>query len=237
MGRRRLTLVVLCLFAVFATAAATARAPLPGHELVRTPDASVPRWWMKETGSLASYTGTSGLTEIAAPETLVGEGEIKIVSNSVPKGERPISDCLLRNRELIEDPAETSLPGTGEMEEFELVCEKGTGQLNAAYPHPCIPGEAFEVKGVAGTWTSTLEASGTRFYDNFPGVVLTVECLKSKLTAEYAGSLRPEAALGRLKFLGSASGELEETMGGGEKFYLKGYDWVYPAKYKNVRVD
>jgi hypothetical protein len=198
-----------------------------------------PRWYVKETGVLVplSPSGLVGLVEVVSPETLQGQGELTVVSNSQPvKREKPVSNCLAKDRESIEDGS--FLPGTGQMEEFELVCEKGTGPLNGAELPPCLYGEGFEMKGVAPSWQSTLEVdvSGATpiYYDNFAAVDVEVYCLKTKLHAEYTGSLRPEVRLGRLKFLGALSGQLEQASSG-RRFYLKGINYIAPVTYKDVR--
>ncbi len=219
----RLTMIGLCVAAALAMTATAAQA--------------APRWFVKETGLPPKETG---LHEVLVPETLLGEGELSVYSNAHPPKERPISNCLVRNRESIDDPEETELPGTGEMEEFEVVCEKGTGSLNAAMPYPCTHGETFELKATGLNWVSTLETSGSgplgpRIYDDFPDVAIEVDCLVNGEHAVYTGSLRPQVTIGRLKFT-SSSGQVEEPVSG-EHFYFKGSDFIEPRLYKDVRAD
>jgi len=212
--------------------------------------AGTPRWYGKETGSLVPIGGDGGLVELMSPENLQSMGQLTVVVG------KSVSVCLVKDRESIENPMNALLPGTGEMEEFEVVCEEGTGPgLNAAAPFPCVlVGEAFELKAVNVSWPSTLEVGGPKrsvrvrrkratsirnlpkYYDKFTGVDIEVYCLKSKQHAEYTGSLKPEVEVGRLTFRGPESGELEEASSG-RRFYLKGSDWITPQKYKNIRVN
>jgi len=220
----RLTSTGLCLIAAFAMTAATAQA-------------ATPLWYVKETGSWVPFGGKAGLVELMAPETLQSMGGLEVVSKST-------SNCLVRDRESIEDPQIAPGPGTGEMEEFEVLCERGTGSQNAAAPFPCVTGEPFELKGVSPNWPSVLEVGGARAfyglgpksYEKFTGVDVEVYCLASKEHGEYIGSLRPEVEIGRLLFHGSESGELEEASSG-HRLYFKGSDYFAPERYKDVRAD
>jgi|GEM_PF-4369467 len=236
---KRWTLIGLCLIAVFAMTS-TDRSQDAGR-LVRAAatQAAAPRWWVKETGSLVSYNENSGLTELKSPETLESQGELQVFTHRHPPNEPPRSDCIVKDRESIEDPSNGLLPGTGAMEEFEVVCEKGSGPLNAGQPSPCGFGEGFELKGASLNWPSTLEETvglhGPEYFDHFTGVDIEVDCLKAKTLTAYTGSLRPQVRLGRLEFLGPASGELENASTG-ERFYLGSMDVIEPVKYKDVRV-
>lgn len=238
MRAKHLTLIGLCLIGVFAMTSSSRSRDAGRLARAAATQAASPRWYVKETGSLVSYSGDSGLAELQSPETLQSQGEMQVFTHRHPKSEPPRSDCLVKDRESIEDPSNALLPGTGEMEEFEVVCEKGTGILNAGEPAPCGFGEGFELKGVHLNWPSTLEASPglhePEYYDNFTGVDIEVDCLKTKTHTEYTGSLRPQVRVGRLQFLGSISGELEDTSSG-ERLYLKGKDFIEPEKYKDVR--
>jgi hypothetical protein len=224
-----LTLIELCLIAVFGMTSTGAQAGNP------------PRWYGKKTGTAVPYSANAGLVELTSPETLQGTGKLSIVSKNH-------SSCLVKSRESIEDPS-ALLPGTGEMEEFEVVCEEGTGPgPNEAAVFPCVTGEPFELYGMSLNWPSTLEADPTpgagrgrvrdlpTYYDSFTGVDVEVYCLTSREHAEYKGSLRPEVEVGRLQFLGPKSGELEEASSG-SRFSLGGTDYVAPEKYKDVRVN
>jgi len=216
----RISVVAGCVAALLAVNAAGA-------------SANAPRWWLKETGSLVEYSGTGGLVEATTPETLLGEGELAVTSKSVPKAEKPISNCLARTAQRIVDPAEVALPGMSEVEQFEIACEKGTGSLNAAFPPPCSAGEAFEMIGSV-PWSAVLEEAGSKIYYELPEVTFTVNCLKSQSSAKYSGSLRAEVKLGRLRFLGASSGELMDPENS-QTLNLKGYDYIQPLNYKNVR--
>ncbi len=253
MGFKRLRLSLLCMLGVFASASAVAHA-------------GAPRWYGKATGSLVPISGTSGLSELTSPETLHSAGQVKVVSSN-------FSECLVKDRETVEDPSNVLLPGTGQMEEFEVVCEEGTGPgLNAAAPFPCVTvGEAFELTGINLNWQSTLEVGGAKhnaraahragsararrrahggraprrglsvralpvYFDKFTDVEVEVNCLQTKEHAVYKGTLKPEVEVGRLRFLGPESGELEEPTSGSH-FYLKGNDWLAPDKYKDIRVN
>jgi len=223
MALKRLTLLGLGLIGVFAIASATAQATVG------------PRWYLKETGGYIPLSGLSGLIEPMAQETLQSEGEISVVTNVKYSGLRSLSECLVKDRGSIEDPPNMELAGTGEMEEFGVVCEKESGGLNAAAPYPCVVGEPFELIGV-GRWPSTLEREGShKVFDNFGIVQIEVNCLATKEHAVYAGPLRVEFAVGRLRFLGAASGELEDTTNPGHRFTMKGTDFIVPVNYKEVR--
>jgi hypothetical protein len=220
-----LCLVGVCLVGVFAVTSAVAQTV-------------VPRWYVKETGSLVSYSEQSGLIELQSPETLQSQGELLVLTTRQLEKRPSLSNCLGKDRASISNPAESSLPGTGEMEEFEVVCEKGTGSYNAGQPAPCFVGEGFELKGLNLNWPFTLESvtgtHGPLYYANFTGVDIEVDCLKAKTQATYTGSLRAQVTVGRLKFLGPASGELTD-ISTGEHFALKGSDFIEPVKYKDVR--
>ena len=149
MRSRSLALIGAGLAAAFAIGAPTTQAAAPPH------------WYLQESGSWVSLSGLTGLVEQMTPETLSGEGELAVYTENEPHGEKPVSNCLAKDTESIEDPSEATLPGTGSMEAFEVICEKGTGSLNAAYPTPCLYGEGFELKGVDLNWPSVLE-SGTK---------------------------------------------------------------------------
>lgn len=144
MGLRGLALMASCLCALLATSSAEAQL-------------GAPRWYAQETGILVPQ-GNSGLVEVSPPESLQSVGHVSVI---VGKAE---SACLAKDQQSIENPSEGLLPGTGEMEEFELVCEEGTGPgPNNAAPFPCVTrGEAFEVKGVNLNWPGTLEIGGVK---------------------------------------------------------------------------
>lgn len=231
MRPRRLTLIGAGLAAALAIGAPSTQAAVPPH------------WYLQESGSWVSLNGLTGLVELMTPETLTGEGELAVDSENEPHGERPVSNCLAKDRESIEDPSETTLPGTGSMEAFELICEKGTGSLNAAYPAPCVYGEGFELRGVGLNWPSVLElgtkakakaTSGPTAFDTFGSIRLEVFCLHSREHAEYEGSMRPEVLVGRVRFVNASSGEFSEPVSGA-RFHFKGTVFVEPANFKDVR--
>jgi hypothetical protein len=244
---QRLTSIGVCLIAVFAITAAAAQA-------------GSPRWYGQETGSLVPFNGDAGLVELASPERLTSMGLLAV---EVPRGGKTaVSNCLVRDRESIENPHDAHLPGTGAMEEFEIVCEEGTGAANYAAPFPCVTnGEAFELKGLSLNWPSTLEVGGPkngakvalrrrvrvahkatpvralpRYYDKFTVVSIEIYCLKSREHAIYKGSLMPELEVGRLLFHGPESGELTEGSSG-QRLSFRGNDIVTPQKYKDIRVN
>jgi hypothetical protein len=218
-------LVGLCSVAVFALTSVVAQA-------------GVPRWYVKETGSLVSYDEHSGVVEPPSPETLQSQGELQVVTTRKLAKRPSFSNCLSKGRASISNPVEATLPGTGGIEEFEVVCEKGTGSLNAGQPAPCIYGEGFELKGLSLNWPFTLESvtgsHGPLYYANITGVNIEVDCLKSKEHATYTGSLRAAVTVGRLKFAGAESGELQDVSTG-ERFSLKGSYFIEPLNYKDVR--
>jgi len=199
--------------------------------------ASAPRWFVKEAGAFVQIGGLTGLAEFMSSETLQGLGVLEVISNATPLHLKPISDCETKERQSIEDPPELSLPGTGAMEEFELLCEKETGSLNAAAPYPCTTvGEQFEVRGVGFTWPAKLEpgSSASKSFENFGAVSLEVFCPRTKEHAIYLGSMKPQMLIGKLRFLGAESGEFEEPKSG-MHFSLKGTEFLAPVKYQNVR--
>src|ERR1017187_1533813 len=224
MGRSRLILH-LCWIAVICAATCTAAA-----------QASPPRWYGHEAGSGIPLNGQAGLVEPQSPETLQSVGELRVFG----KGQKP-SECLAKAHEDISNPQNKSLPGTGEMDEFELLCEKSTGFGNYAEPYPCAFGEPFELKGVGLNWPSTLEAEEPanqrkylHYYDKFTHVAIEVDCLRSKELDRYTGSLRPEVDIGRFNYRGTESGELEDA--GGHHLSMKGFENNAPSKYKDIRV-
>jgi hypothetical protein len=244
---QRLTSIGGCLIAVFAITAAAAQA-------------GSPRWYGQETGSLVPFNGDAGLVELESPERLTSMGLLEV---EVPRGgETMVSNCLVRDRESIENPQDAHLPGTGAMEEFEIVCEVGTGAGNFAAPFPCVQnGEAFELKGLNLDWPSMLEVGRSRqsakvarrrsvrvahkatpiralprYEDKFRVVNLEIYCLKTKAHGIYKGSLMPELEVGRLLFHGPESGELTEGSSG-QRLSFRGNDVITPEKYKDIRVN
>jgi hypothetical protein len=222
--------------------------------MASTAQAGAPRWYGKRTGALVPYGGNAGLVELGSPESLQGVAQIKLMTTK-------LSLCLIKSQESIANPSSALSPGTGEMEEFEAVCEEGTGPgPNEAAPFPCINGEAFEVRGLNLDWPSTLEVGSSeqgraasrkhgnakahpstltrklpKYYDNFANISVELSCLKSKQHAEYHGSLRPEVEVGRLTFRGVEDGQLEDSSG--HSFSLKGGDFFTQKSYKDVRVN
>jgi hypothetical protein len=229
-----LALIGAGLAAAFAIGAPTTQAAAPPH------------WYLQESGSWVSLSGLTGLVEQMTPETLSGEGELAVYTENEPHGEKPVSNCLAKDTESIEDPSEATLPGTGSMEAFEVICEKGTGSLNAAYPTPCLYGEGFELKGVDLNWPSVLESgtkakaksratSGSTGFDSVGSARLEVFCLHTREHAEYEGFLRPEVLVGRVRFIKASTGEFVEPASGAH-FYFKGTVFVEPTNFKDVRV-
>jgi len=198
---------------------------------------AAPRWFVKEVGVFGGWSGLEGYVEAMPQETLRGEAEMTMTSNSQSGKLRPISECLARATALVEDPASTTLPGTAMMERFEGICEKETGGLNAASPFPCRLGEPFEFRIAGGSWAGQLEQSGPKPILALPSVDLEIECDVSHERAQYTGALKPEVTVGRLRFLGATTGELEDGSTG-HKFNLKGTEFITPAieKYIVLRV-
>lgn len=225
---RRSLLALLCASALCALSSSAAA------------QAEEPRWFVKEAGAFVQIGGLTGLTEFMSSETLEGLGGMQVNSNAKPLHLKPISECEAKQRQSIEDPPDLALPGTSAMEEFELLCEKETGGLNAAAPYPCTTvGEQFEVRGVGFNWAGKLEPdpsgpSGRRSFENFGAVSLEVYCPRTKEHARYLGSMKPHMMIGKLRFLGAESGEFEEPKSG-MRFSLKGSEFLAPAKYQNIR--
>jgi hypothetical protein len=224
MSSRRLA-TVAAFVAVFCAAAGPASA-----------QTGPPRWFAKETGVTAPLNEQGGLVEPQSPETIASQGATKVFGRRANT-----SECLTKDEETISNPENQLLPGTGELTELELLCEKSTGFGNYAEPYPCAFGEPFELKAVELNWTSTLEAEEPakgkkylHYYDNFPHAAIEVYCLVSKEHDVYRGDLRPEVDIGRFQFRGAESGELNDEAG--YHLALKGYDYIAPARYKNIRV-
>ena len=220
-----------------------------------TAHAGQPRWYGKLTGALVPFGGNAGLVELGSAESLEGVGQIKIETTK-------LSYCLIKSQESVANPSDAGSPGTGEMQEFEAVCEEGTGPgPNEAAPFPCVNGEAFEARGLNLGWPSSLEVGSAKqgtvasrrrrvntkahrstlvrrlpkYYDSFAKVSVELLCLKSRQHAEYQGSLKPEVEVGRLTFRGVTTGQLEDASG--HRFALLGSDFFTEPKYKNVRVN
>jgi hypothetical protein len=198
---------------------------------------AAPRWFVKEAGAYVPVSDLSGLSEFMGAENVVALGDLQVKSNAKQLHFRPVSECLVKARQSIEDPPETSQPGRGEMEEFEVLCEKETGGQNAAQLYPCTTfGEQFEIRDV-GNWAGKLEpdpSTGTRkSFENFGPLSLEVFCPRTKESAVYLGSLDPQAEIGRYRFL-PESGEFTEPKSG-MTFNLKGFLFTSPAKYQQVR--
>ncbi len=205
---KRIAIGGLCLIGVLAMTAASAQA--------------APRWWVRETGSVAR----SELTP-STPETLLLQGAVTlhVVSGKAVK-------CLVKGRGSMENPAILTSAGVGGMESFEGICEKGA-------PPPCLPSEPSEFTGIfAPNWPSELVEIGTKIYDRFTGSEIKVFCLKTKFSGIYkavAGDqLTPLLGTGTLKFEGPPYGELEA---GPAHIYLTGKIYVAPESslYKLVR--
>jgi IPT/TIG domain len=145
MRPRRLTVIGSCLIALCAMTSAGAQA-------------GAPRWYGQKTGSLVPFGGNAGLVEPPSPESLQSMGQLKVIVST------RVSVCFVKDRGSIEDPSDPLLPGTGKMEEFEVLCEEGTGPgPNEAAPFPCVTnGEAFELKGINLNWPSTLEVGASQ---------------------------------------------------------------------------
>ncbi len=191
---------------------------------------SPPLWYVQQTGAFVPLAENSGMEEIPAPETMIGLGNIEVTSGRV-------SECISRERQLIEDPPMAIIPGSGAMEEFELLCEKGTGAANEAEAPPCVNGEPFEVRATHLNWAATLEegpkVKNQKFYEYFPHVSVEVFCTRSREHDEYSGSLRPEMALGKLIFVGASTGVLEDSAH--HSLNLKGREFLEVPNYKAVR--
>jgi len=220
---RRLALLGLCLVGMLAATAQGAQA--------------APHWFVKEPGVFGGWTAVEGFVEAMPQETLRSEGEMTITSNSPSGRLRPISECLARGTALVEDPSSKTLPGTAMIERFEGICEKETGGLNAASPYPCRLGEPFEFRIAGGSWAGQLEQEGTKVFLALPSVDLEVECDVSHERAQYTGPLKPQVTVGRLRFLGATTGELEDGSTG-HRFNLKGTEFITPVleKYIVLRV-
>jgi hypothetical protein len=222
---RRLTLLGLCLAGMLAAGAGSAQA--------------TPRWALKEVGVFGGWGNAEGFVESMPQETVRTLGELTITSNSPTGNLKPISECLSRSVSTVEDPASKTLPGTSQMESLEVICEKETGGLNAAAPFPCTRvGEPFEMRIGGAHWASQLEAGkepppGKKFFDIFPNVNLEVLCLVTKEHAVYTGALKGQITIGRLRWLGAPSGELEDA-GTGHKFNLKGTEFLMPVNNQYI---
>jgi len=231
--------VALAIAAITSAAAQTSR-PSAGRSVAKiaSSETLIPRWWVMPSGSFVNYKESAGLSEVAQ-ETLQGQAELQVRSNTHVHGLPPVSDCIAKAQQTIEDPASTSLPGTGVMSEFEVICEKGTGNANAAEPYPCTAtGEPFEIKAT-GAWPGTLEAPGSKnpigyqYFERFSPVEVSVYCLQTKNHAVYSGSLLAEVRLGRLRF--TESGTLAASEAPEHTIEFKGNMVVNVPRYKDVR--
>jgi hypothetical protein len=242
MGRgRKLAAVLFCVAAAGITAAVAHSAYSHNSAkatAVAAEATTAPHWYVLESGNLVAYNESSGLSELTEPETLDIAGEVQLHNEEKISKLPPYSNCLMKGQETITDPPEGSVPGSGELQELEISCEKSTGNLNAGQPYPCTTaGEAFELKAVGGPWASTLvdtgvkkPTGGDRFDANFPRIELEVLCLKSRAHGVYVGALKPEVSLGRYTFLQS-SGELEEPASAHHLFF-KGKVFITTPRYK-----
>ena len=199
--------------------------------------AAPPRWELGEAGSWVSLNEEVGLAELMSQQQLTGQGELRLGSYRSPPGEPPISNCLLKASQSIENPANPALPGTAEMEGLESICEKGTGNTNAGEPSPCAFGEPIELNGRGMPWPGTLEASpkgkGYGYFEHLSGVDIEVFCLRNRRHAFFTGSLTLTVNIGRL---GGGFGDLEDHTTGERIYFLPGTtDYIEAEGYKDVR--
>jgi hypothetical protein len=246
---RRLAVLALCAAAAGVTAAvaqsaASHRAAMPAASATAETTA-VQRWYVLQPGGFVSYDETSGLSELAAPETLDIAGEVQVNHEESTSNLPPLSNCLIKGQETISDPTEPSASGTAELTDLGISCEKGTGAVNAGQPYPCTQtGEPFELKAVGGPWTATLVPSTKKpgpypraiANEKFPKVELEVVCLHSRAHGIYTGAPNPEVTLGRLTFT-QALAEFEEKSSGHHLFVKGNKVFISTPHYLNVRAN
>jgi hypothetical protein len=198
----------------------------PSAEAASSPP---PLWYVQQTGAYIPLGLNSGLEEITSPETLQGSGDIVLSAIHT-------SDCISRSRQLIEDPPMPIVPGSGSMEQFELLCEKSTGAANGAEAYPCLYGEPFEVRQTKD-WAGTIEEGpkqkNQKMYEEFPKAAVEVYCTKNGLHDEYTAALHLEIVIGKLLFIGAPTGVFEDHSG--HHFNFKGKETMSPEEFKAVR--
>ncbi|HXB14590.1 MAG TPA: hypothetical protein VNV44_02480 [Solirubrobacteraceae bacterium] len=142
--------------------------------------ASVVRWWVAPpVGELTPGT----------PLTVGTAAKLKITENT-----GAIGKCVIKDVEVVENPASSTLSGVDQMTAFTGLCKQ--------YPYPCTTSETVSVSGVGLPWPSVLtEPSAGVFADSFSGVAIEFKCQSSGATAIYTASLfEPRVLTNKLVF-------------------------------------
>jgi hypothetical protein len=178
-----------------------------------------PEWWVRHTGA---PTGES----LSVKETLGNEGEITVLRPP----EKPFK-CLVKGDEEVFN---LFAIGHGEGTVMEGLCEKGA-------PYPCAPFELSEFVSITPNWTSELVKVGTKIFNKFGTTEIEWKCLTFSGHAVYkqVTPLQPEVGIGKLKFKGAPSGELEisPTIPAVPHLSFKGTYYTAPetSTYKAIR--